>query len=109
MAGSLPQNRGNRSTNRIGATVSRRLRAAGHNIISPDRRHIVQCTTVQAAGGEVSVLVDYGILGKNERVTLDLIDTVSGWPQVTGADLEILDDGAIYLTFTYTPLTRVAR
>lgn len=106
MAGSLPQNRGNRSAHRTGATVSRRLRTAGFNLVSPDRRHITQCATVRGAGDYFSVLVDYGLTGKNERVSLDIALTLEGWPQVTDLDLEVLDDGAVYVRGTYTPLSR---
>ncbi|AMD42811.1 hypothetical protein SEA_XKCD426_70 [Streptomyces phage Xkcd426] len=109
MAGALPRNRGNRSANRTGATVSRRLRAADHNVVSPDRRHKSFCMTVRAAGDHVSVLVDYGIPSKNQRVAEDVAATLRGWSQVSDLDVSpIVDDaeGAVFVRFTYTPTSR---
>lgn len=108
MAGYRPANRGNRSANRTGATVSRMLRAAGHNVISPDRRHVNQCMTVRAVGDHVSVLIDYGYFEKNARVAADIEATISTWPQTSDIESRKPEgDTCVYLTFTYTPKSQL--
>lgn len=105
MAGSLPRNRGNRSANRVGTTVSRRLRAAGHNVVSGAAR--LHCgLTVSGADGVATVSVDYGIRAKNDRVLGELIDTLASWDQVGEMDYETLPDGAVLLWVAYTPRER---
>lgn len=108
MSGYQPANRGNRSSNRIGATVSRRLRAAGFNVVSPDRRHVTRCMTVQATDDRVSVLVDYGLTAKNNRIAAEVAETLVGWTQVSdlSTDSKLCGDGAVFIWFDYTPLIR---
>ena len=103
MAGSLPRNRGNRSTNRIASNVSRRLRNAGFNIAPASWRHNRQCATVRAAGDLVSVLFDHGVPGRNEYLAHQAWFMVGSWPQVSRAKVEPTEDGAVYVRFTYTP------
>lgn len=104
MAGALPANRGNRSSNRVGATVSRRLRAAGFNV-SPSAR----CWTdngmfVRGVDGRATITVDFGIPVKNDRVVCELLDELFTWPQVTCVDYAFTQDGeAVLVWVDYTP------
>lgn len=68
MASSLMQNRGNKSSNRIGSTVSRKLRAAGWNISPAGRKYRYDGIYVSAQGDSVNVMVDLGLASKNLRV-----------------------------------------
>lgn len=61
MAGYQPKNRGNRSTNRVGATVSRRLRAADWNISPSARKYKADGMFVTGHGDSVTVLMDFGV------------------------------------------------
>ncbi|MFI0532333.1 hypothetical protein ACH3XX_20085 [Streptomyces scabiei] len=100
MSGALPRNRGNRSTNRVGATVSRRLRAAGWNVSPSARRHHHPGVFVRCAGDFVSVLVDTGL--DSGRTADGIRDAVTAWPQVSGA--EVTSDGdAFWVRFSYRP------
>ena len=104
MAGALPRNRGNRSANRIGATVSRRLRAANWNISPAGRRYKEPGMFVSAQECDVSVLVDFELASKNLRVAAQIVDTVNGWDQVTGQVWTTqVSGGSVIIHFTYAP------
>lgn len=105
MPGYVPQNRGNKSTNRVGATVSRRLRKAGFNVIAKDNRRVNQCLTVSGKTGTATISVDYGIPSKNDRVAGELIDELLTWDQVpgNGIDTHVAECGAILIWVEYTP------
>jgi hypothetical protein len=100
MAGALPRNRGNRSTNRVGATVSRRLRAAGWNVSPSARRNKHYGLFVKATGDYVSVMVDTSLDARNEEAANGIRDLVTTWPQVT--DAKVTEDGGVrWVRFTY--------
>lgn len=99
MAGSLPRNRGNRSPNRLGSVVSRRLRKDGWNISPAARRYRAQGIFVRGMDAYVSVLVDLG--SRSETEALALAETVKTWPQATDVDV-LPDDGFAHVTFHYT-------
>lgn len=100
MAGFRPANNGNRSTNRVGATVSRRLRAADWNVSPSARKHMHHGMFVTGMGDYVSVMMDFGIDAKNERVAAGVLQTVSTWAQVSGAEITS-DDGVFWVRFSY--------
>lgn len=102
MAGYRPKNRGNRSTNRVGATVSRRLRAADWNVSPSARKYKADGMFVTGHGDSVTVLMDFGVAAKNQRVAEGVAATVRGWPQVSGfVSIDPLEDGAVFVRFTY--------
>lgn len=102
MAGARPRNRGNRSTNRVGATVSRRLRAADWNVSPSARKYKADGMFVTGHGDSVTVLMDFGVAAKNQRVAEGVAATVRGWPQVNGfVSIDPLEDGAVFVRFTY--------
>ena len=82
VAGYLPQNRGNRSTNRVGAAVSRRLRTADWNISPTNLKYKADGMFVTGNGDSVTVLVDFGIKSKNRDVAEGVAATVCTWAQV---------------------------
>lgn len=102
MAGALPRNRGNRSANRVGATVSRRLRAADWNVSPSAHKYKRDGMFVTGRGDRVTVLLDFGIESKNLRLAEGVAATVRGWDQVNGAvSIDLLEDGAAFVRFTY--------
>jgi hypothetical protein len=101
MAGARPQNRGNRSSNRVGATVSRRLRAAGFNVSPSARKHVYNGLFVSGKEGRATVLVDLGAPTKNKQVAAELIAEMADWPQAGDIDANVLSDGAIMLWVRY--------
>jgi hypothetical protein len=100
MAGYLPQNRGNRSPNRTGPAVSRRLRAAGWNISPAANRHVRDGVYVKAMGDLISILIDTGHDARNQEAAEGIRDMVSTWPQVSGVSVSGHD--ARWVRFTYT-------
>lgn len=102
MAGALPRNRGNRSSNRTGSTVSRRLRAAGWTISAPARKHRYPGVFVSTAGDHVSVYVDTDNESRNDRFATDLVAELVTWPQVTALEVVRVDD-ARSVRLQYTP------
>lgn len=82
MAGSLPRNRGNRSTARVGSAVSRKLRTAGFNVSPSARRHRYNGLFVSGKDRMATILVDLGVPAKNERTAHEIIGEVMGWPTV---------------------------
>lgn len=105
MAGALPRNRGNRSSNRTGSTVSRRLRAAGWTISAPSRKHRYPGIFVSTAGDHVAVYVDTDNESRNERYVNGLLDELAAWPQVGEVETVEVSD-ARSIRFTYTPKGR---
>lgn len=102
MTGILPRNRGNRSANRVGATVSRRLRAADWNVSPSARKHKADGIFVSGRGTSVSVLVDLGDEARNFKVAQGIAATVVVWPQVADfASVDPLDGGAYFVRFEY--------
>lgn len=101
MAGALPRNRGNRSSNRTGSTVSRRLRAAGWTISAPARKHRHPGVFVSTAGDHVSVYVDTDNESRNDRFATDLVAELTTWPQVTALEVvQVADARSIRLQYT---------
>ncbi len=106
MAGYLPKNRGNRSTNRVGATVSRRLRAADWNVSPTNRKYKSDGMFVSGYGDTVSILIDFGSDSKNQEVAEGVTDTVCSWDQVPGfVTADPTEDGAIFIRFGYSRTT----
>ncbi|MDX3860058.1 hypothetical protein [Streptomyces europaeiscabiei] len=101
MAGVLPRG-GNRSTNRVGPTVSRRLRAAGWNIGPATRRHSHRGVFVKTAGDFVSVLVDTGDASDNEQAANGIREAVEAWAEAGNVSVTE-DDGVRWVRFTYRP------
>jgi hypothetical protein len=101
MAGARPANNGNRSTNRVGSTVSRRLRAAGWNISPSARKYKADGMFVTGFGDSVSVLLDFGLAAKNKRYAGDVEETVRAWSEVNEVEITVLDDGAVFVRFAY--------
>lgn len=101
MAGALPRNRGNRSTNRVGSTVSRRLRAAGWNVSPSARKFKYDGMFVTGHGDSVSVLMDFGLDAKNLRVAKAVQLEMAGWAQTGTVTLDVLEDGAVYVRTSY--------
>lgn len=101
MSGYRPANRGNKTTTRIGSTVSRKLRAAGWNIAPAAMRHKRDVTTVSAQGRRVSVLADTGLEGRNLRIARGILDEVACWPEVDDTDLTVSETGAVFVRFDY--------
>ena len=102
MAGALPRNRGNRSSNRTGSTVSRRLRAAGWTISAPARKHRYPGVFVSTAGDQVAVYVDTDLEVRNDRLAADLVAELAAWPQVSAVEVVPVSD-ARSVRLTYTP------
>lgn len=101
MAGYRPANNGNRTTNRIGATVSRRLREANVNISPSARQHRNPGTFVSATGDLVSVFVDTDLDARNERIADTIKDVVATWPEAQGWTTTDVS-GAILIHFFYS-------
>ena len=101
MAGYRPQNRGNRSANRTGSTVSRRLRAAGWNISPAARRHKADGMFVSAQGTWAHVLLDFGVAAKNTRVADQVAGDIRTWPEAEGVSISQAGDGAVFVHFDY--------
>ena len=101
MAGALPRNRGNRSTNRVGATVSRRLRAADWNVSPSARKYKADDMFVTGHGDSFTVLVDFGLATKNTRVAAGVADELRTWTQTGDITVDVLEDGAIFVRGTY--------
>jgi hypothetical protein len=100
MAGALPRNGGNKSANRVGSTVSRRLRAAGWNISPAARRNLHCGIFVKAMGDYVSILVDTGAEERNAKAAEGIHATVSSWAKAS--DIEVKeDDGVRWIRFIY--------
>lgn len=106
MAGYLPRNRGNRSTDRTGAVVSRRLRAAGFNISPAARKHKANGIFVSGYKGGATVLVDLGRTGANRATATDIFDRVADWPQVSDLDMRVVGESFIFVQFSYNPIGR---
>src|SRR5262245_15806782 len=100
VAGLLPQNRGNKSTHRTGATVSRRLRAADFNISPAARKHRHAGMFVSAQGDHCSVWIDLDLDARNERVMGEVVETLRTWTEVTDIDVRNIG-GAQLVHFTY--------
>lgn len=98
MAGALPRNGGNKSANRVGPVVSRRLRAAGFNISPSVVRNVRDGITVAARGDSVSVLVDLPGTCRAE-IARDMAAVVATWPQADG--VRVSEGGAVFVRFTY--------
>lgn len=107
MGGILPANRGNKSTNRIGSVVSRKLRAAGWNIAPAAMRHKRDVTTVGALGNRVSVLADTGLDRRNRRIADGILNEVATWPEVSDTDLTVTESGAVFVRFDYASAASV--
>lgn len=84
MAGYTPQNRGNKTTNRTGPNVSRKLRAAGWNISPSARKYREKGIFVSAGGNHVWILVDLGDSSKNVDVAKAMTTQLSTWDCVSG-------------------------
>lgn len=80
MAGITPQNRGNKSATRTGATVSRKLRAMGWNISPAARKYKAEGIFVSAQGDYVSILVDLGNAAKNREIAAQLRAEIEASP-----------------------------
>lgn len=104
MSGVVPANRGNRSPNRTGALVSRKLRRAGWNIAPASLRHRRDVTTVAAMGDYVSVLADTGLISRNRRIADGISAEVSSWPQAFDVETADTESGAVFIRFTYRPV-----
>lgn len=96
MAGALQKNRGNRSGNRVGALVSRRLKAAGFNPLPSARRHITPGLFVSGTGS-ATVVIDYGNESTNMEVLRNLTAEVGTWG--IGADGDFHWDRTQYGAF----------
>jgi hypothetical protein len=103
MAGYRPKNRGNRSTNRVGSTVSRRLRAAGWNISPSARKYKADGMFVTGHGDSVTVLVDFGLADRNMKATEGVSAELANWAQTGPVSVDVLDDGAVFIRCSYTP------
>lgn len=101
MAGFRPSNNGNRSTNRVGATVSRRLRAAGWNVSPSARKFQADGMFVTGHGDSFSVLVDFGLNAKNLRVANGVAAEIGTWAQAADVEVDVLEEGAIYVRANY--------
>lgn len=105
MAGYLPRNHGNRSGNRIGSTVSRRLGAAEWNISPSGNKFQRPGIYVSAAGDLVSILVDLDNHHENRVAAAGILAEVWGWEQVSDAEgICHNEDGSWSVRFTYTPV-----
>lgn len=102
MAGALPQNRGNRSTNRTGTTVSRRLRAAGWNVSPSARKYKADGMFVTGFEDSATVLLDFGVASKNMRLADEVAAEIQTWPQAFDVRIEAAGDGAVFVRFDYT-------
>lgn len=101
MPGALPRNSGNKSPNRAGTTVSRRLRHAGWNISPSARRYRYSGIFVAGRGDHVSVLVDSGVDARNATVAEEIRAVVRTWPQAGDVTITAADSGAAFVRFTY--------
>lgn len=112
MAGITPANRGNKSTNRVGATVSRRLKAAGFTVSPEARKYRYDGLFVSGtADGRVSILVDLGTAGENARVTGEILDELRTWPQIPGNSIvsNTAEEGYVFIRADYvTPVPTAA-
>lgn len=105
MAGYRPQNSGNRTTQRFGATASRRLRAAGFNISPSARRYKHDGVFVAGRGDFISVLVD--LPARSVAVANKIAETVRGWGM--DAEVTVVDEGrAALVHFTYRAASKAA-
>ncbi len=104
-----PRNNGNRSTNRVGATVSRRLRAANWNISPAARKYKASGMFVTGfPDGSVTVLVDLGLDAKNVRVADQVAAELRTWDQVTGVAVSPSETGAVFVRLNYSVAVRNA-
>lgn len=71
---------GNRSTPRFGVSISRRLRAAGYNIMPSARKHKAPGVTVSQAGGDfASVLIDIDGAARRARLADEMTELITSW------------------------------
>lgn len=98
MAGYITKG-GNRNSTRKGATVSRRLKAAGFNISPAARRGNYDGLFVRQLVESVTVHVDLGAQDSNESAANALLKTVSCWPEVAGLRTDTMDSGQILIRF----------
>jgi len=103
MAGYTPQNRGNKGTNRLGAVVSRKLRAAGWNISPAARRHRHDGIYVSAQDNHVSIVLDLGLPQRNTQVMLKMAQELAAWPGTSEEIRLSSPEGtdACFIHFTY--------
>jgi hypothetical protein len=102
MAGSLPRNHGNKSVNRTGALVSRRLRNAGWTISPGARKHRMDGMFVSQHGDSITVLVDLGGGPARNRDVADQVATEVGtWAKSDNVSTVLLGGGAVHVYFTY--------
>lgn len=87
MAGYRPQNGGNKSTQRYGVTVSRRLRTAGINVSPAARRYQHLGVFVAGRGDYISILVDLGTQERSKGVAEEIAEIVRGW-RLNGPEVE---------------------
>lgn len=98
MTGSLRRNSGNKSANRVGPVVSRRLRAAGFNISPSAARNVRDGITVAARGDCVSVLVDLPGTVRSV-IAQEIAAAVAAWPQA--GPVKVSEGDATFVRFTY--------
>lgn len=92
-----PANNGNRTAQRTGATVARKLRAAGWNISPAARQYTARGVFVSAMDDYVSILVDLG--AASEIKARRIAETVSAM----GTGVEVTaEDGWAMVHFTYS-------
>lgn len=91
---------GNKSSNRIGPAVSRRLRAAGFNISPSASRNVRDGITVAVRGDMVSVLVDLPGTARSE-IARDIAAVAATWPQAGTVETREPGNGATFVRFVY--------
>jgi hypothetical protein len=79
MSGARPAP-GNRSSARFGANLSRRLRAAGYNIMPSARKHKADGVTVSGAGNDfASVLIDIRGAARRTALADEMTELIEAW------------------------------
>lgn len=103
MAGMLPQNRGNKSAKRYGPIVSRFLRKGDINVSPAARKYRYNGIFVSAQEDHISVLVDLGAPGRNDRAAREIAALLEGWAKVTNVQVQkSTNTESVFVWATYT-------
>lgn len=89
---------GNKTPNRTGPVVSRRLRAAGFNISPSAARNVRDGITVAARGDMISVLIDLPGANRSE-IARDIATVAASWPEA--GLVQVSDGDATFVRFAY--------
>jgi hypothetical protein len=103
MPGYRPANRGNRTPNRVGTVVSRRLRAAGVNVSPSARKYRCPGIFVSTMGSYTSIMIDLLNDAQNDAAADDILSVIRDMVQVVDPYLSGRENSGdpLYVRFDY--------